>query len=169
MVDIRHLTAMDAPAFRALRLRALREHPEAFTSSDEEDEKVPLAATEQRLQPGEDRRFWGAFETTSLQGIVGLERERRAKNRHKATVVGMYVAPECAGRGIGRALVDAVLREARDSGLGLLVLTVTEGNHAAISLYEGAGFHSFGVEPDAIRVGGRSFAKKHMYLELSSP
>ena len=169
MPDVRHLTATDAPAFRALRLRALREHPEAFTSSHEEDEKLSLAATGQRLQPGGESLFWGAFEAAALCGIVGLEREQRAKNRHKATVVGMYVAPECAGRGVGRALVDAVLREARGSGLELLVLTVTEGNQAATRLYERAGFLSFGVEPDAIRVGGRSFAKKHMYLELSRP
>lgn len=169
MVDVRHLTATDAPAFRALRLRALREHPEAFTSSHEEDEKLPLAATEQRLHSSEERRFWGAFGSAALCGIVGLEREQRAKNRHKATIVGMYVAPECAGRGIGSALVDAVLREARTSRLELLVLTVTQGNHAATRLYEQAGFRSFGVEPDAIRVGGRSFAKKHMYLELSPP
>ncbi len=33
--------------------------------------------------------------------MVGLERETRAKNRHKAKVVGMYVAHERTGRGIG--------------------------------------------------------------------
>lgn len=169
MMDVRRLAAADAPAFRALRLRALREHPEAFTSDHDEDEKLPLSATEQRLQAGDGRRFWGAFDDAALRGIVGLDREPRAKNRHKATVVGMYVAPEAAGRGVGRALVDAVIRDARASGLGLLVLTVTEGNQAAASLYEGAGFRSFGVEPDAIRVGGRSFAKQHMYLELTPP
>jgi ribosomal protein S18 acetylase RimI-like enzyme len=166
-MDIRRLAAADAPVLRTLRLRALREHPEAFSSSHEDDEKLPLAATERRLQADGDTRFWGAFDAGRLCAMVGLEREKRAKSRHKATVIGMYVAPEAAGRGVGRALVETVLREARAAGLQLLVLTVTEGNQAASTLYERAGFRSFGVEPDAIRVGGRSLAKKHMFLQLA--
>ena len=130
---------------------------------------MPLSATEQRLQQSDRQRFWGAFDAAALWGIAGLEPEQRAKNRHKATVVGMYVAAEAAGRGVGRALVEAVVRDARATGIELLVLTVTEANHNATRLYQRAGFRSFGVEPDAIRVGGRSFAKKHMYLELTSP
>ncbi len=34
-------------------------------------------------------------------------------------------------------------------------------------LYERCGFRSFGVEPRAIKVDGRYYAKNHMYLELS--
>ena len=47
--DIRRLGPDDAPAYRALRLRALWEFPQAFTSSHEEDEKAPLEATVKRL------------------------------------------------------------------------------------------------------------------------
>ena len=93
---IRRLAAGDAAKFRHLRLRALREHPEAFTSSHDEDEKLTHAETQPRLQ-SEEQRFWGAFDADQLCGIAGLQREQRARNRHKATLVGMYVAPE-AGR-----------------------------------------------------------------------
>jgi hypothetical protein len=48
--------------------------------------------------------------------------------------------------------------------LALLILTVTEGNRAGAALYERAGFASFGIEPDAIRVDGVPFGKQHMYL-----
>ena len=165
-MEIRQLTPSEAPVYRALRLRALREHAEAFSSSHQDDEMLPLAATEKRLLPGEASRFWGAFDDGKLCGMVGLEREQRSKTRHKAKVVGMYVAPEQAGRGVGRALLDRLVAEARLSGVEVLVLTVTDGNRAATKLYEHAGFHSFGVEPDAIRVDGRSFAKRHMVIEL---
>jgi ribosomal protein S18 acetylase RimI-like enzyme len=165
-MEIRRLSIRDASEFRQLRLRALREHPQAFTSSADEDERQPISATEQRLQ-SDGTRFWGAFDGTVLRGIVGLEREHRAKNRHKGTLVGMYVAPEASGRGIGAALIDRVLYDARASGLELLVLTVTDDNGVAVRLYERAGFRSFGIEPDAIRVDGRSFGKKHMYLGLA--
>jgi ribosomal protein S18 acetylase RimI-like enzyme len=167
-VDIRRLTADDAPAYRDLRLRSLREHPEAFTSSFEEDVLQPLGTCEKRLSDPY-RKLWGAFDSGQLRGTIGLDRETRAKNRHKAHVVGMYVASEAAGRGAGRALVDAVVHDARASGLELLVLTVTEGNDSAIALYERAGFKTFGVEPRAIKVAAHAYSKIHMYLDLTTP
>ena len=166
-MQIRKLEVHDAPAFHALRLRALREHPAAFTSSFEEDGQLPLEASARRLDATRNT-FWGAFDATgALQGMVGLEREQRAKNRHKATVVAMYVAGECTGRGVGRDLLQALLQEARAQGLELLVLTVTEGDGPARRLYESAGFRSFGVEPCAIKVGGQAYAKNHMVLQLN--
>lgn len=161
---VRSLTPADATLYRSLRLRALREHPDAFTSSWEDERERPLEAAAARLG---QHAFWGAYRGSELYGIVGLERESRAKNRHKATVVGMYVAPEAAGQRVGRALMEALLAHAREAGVQSLVLTVTDGNAAAIRLYESVGFRSFGIEPDAIRVEGRSCAKNHMHLELS--
>jgi ribosomal protein S18 acetylase RimI-like enzyme len=165
-IDIRRLGPDDAPAYRTLRLRALWEFPEAFTSSAEEDEKQPMEVWEIRLA-GEHSTFWGAFEGGQLCGMVGLERERRSKNRHKANVVGMYVSQEYFGTGMGRALMDALVGAARDEGLSLLVLTVTEGNTVAVNFYQGCGFRSFGIEPKAIKLEGRYHGKNHMYLELN--
>lgn len=165
-MQIRRLTLADAAAYRALRLRSFREHPEAFTTSYEELERQGLADTEKRMA-APNMKFWGAFADGQLWGHVGLDRETRTKTRHKATLVGMYVQPEAAGRGIGRALVQALLDEARADGLELVVLTVTEGNAGAQGLYERCGFRSFGVEPHAIKVQGRPYGKNHMYLRLS--
>lgn len=163
---VRLLTPADATLYRALRLRALREHPDAFTSSWEDERDQPVEAAAARLA---QHAFWGAYQGSELYGMVGLERENRTKSRHKATVVGMYVAPEAAGQGVGRALLQALLQHARGAGVQSLVLTVTEGNAAATRLYESLGFRSFGIEPDAIRVDGRSYAKNHMHLELGHP
>ncbi len=167
-VQIRLLTTIDAADYRALRLRALWEYPEAFTSSYDEEEAKPIDWYEQRLA-GAGLHFFGAVADGQLCGVVGLERERRAKNRHKATVVGMYVSTEYNGLGIGRQLMGAALAQARADGLESLVLTVTEGNDVARQLYESVGFRSFGVEPRAIKIEGRAFAKNHMHLELSHP
>lgn len=164
-MQIRRLDADDAPAYRALRLRGLKDHPDAFTSGHEEDAAQPMEFTHRRLR-ADAQTLWGAFDGDALVGIVGLDRELRIKNRHKASVVGMYVAPEAAGRGVGRALLDALLATARHEGLELLVLTVTEGNAAATALYERVGFRSFGIEPRAIKVDGVAHGKNHMYLDL---
>lgn len=162
---VRMLGPADATPYRALRLRALREHPDAFTSSYAEDREQPVEAAAQRLA---SHAFWGAWQHAELYGFVGLEREQRAKNRHKATVMGLYVAPEVAGLGVGRALLGALIAHARANGLESLVLTVTDDNQRARHLYEHAGFRSFGIEPDAIRVAGRSYAKNHMHLNLAN-
>jgi len=164
---VRVLGAADAAAWRALRLRGLREHPEAFTSSHEEDAAHPPEVAAARLASPRVT-FWGAFLHGTLAGIVGLERETRAKNRHKATVVGLFVAPEAAGHGLGHALLQALLAQARAEGLQLLVLTVTEGNDTAVRLYRRCGFRAFGTEPRAILVDGRAYGKIHMYLALTS-
>jgi ribosomal protein S18 acetylase RimI-like enzyme len=166
-VTVRVLTRADAATFRALRLRALKEYTDAFTSSFEEDAQKPLAATEQRISGQDGNVFWGAFVEGRLQGIVGLTREPRAKARHKGDVVAMYVAPESGRRGLGRALLQALIDHARNvAGLEQLVLTVTRNNHAAVELYRTTGFATFGVEPRAIKVAGEYFDKEHMILFL---
>jgi RimJ/RimL family protein N-acetyltransferase len=163
-MSVRILTRADAAAFRELRLRALKEHADAFTSSYEEDVQKPMAATEERLD-ARDNTFWGAFVDGRLQGIVGLTREPRMKNAHKADIVAMYVAPESGRRGLARALLQAVIDHARNvAGLEQLVLSVTRSNHAAAELYRTTGFVTFGVEPRAIKVAGEYFDKERMIL-----
>jgi ribosomal protein S18 acetylase RimI-like enzyme len=164
-VEIRRLTVSDAAAYRALRLRGLREHPEAFTSSWEEDSEKQVSQSEARLASAH-QRHWGVFVNGQLQGLAALELLPRAKERHKARVVGMYVAGDVAGLGLGAALLRAAVVEARNIGVTDLVLTVSEGNASASRLYRKAGFVAFGTEPRAIFVDGRHIGKIHMHLQL---
>jgi RimJ/RimL family protein N-acetyltransferase len=165
---IRRLVTADATAYRELRLRGLREHPDAFTSSYEEDCAKPATQTARRIAPDGADRVFGAFVAQTLAGVVGIGREPRAKNRHKAVLFGMYVAPEHGRHGIGAALLRHAIDDARrQPDLEQLVLTVTETNAAARALYEKFGFRSFGVEPRAIRVGDEYFDKNHMILFLA--
>jgi RimJ/RimL family protein N-acetyltransferase len=167
---IRRLTPDDAAVYRTLRLRALQEHPDAFTSSHAEESAKPLAATERRLAPDSPDWVFGAFVANELAGVAGLSREPRAKNRHKASVFGMYVAREHGRRGVGGGLLAGIIETARSlPGLEQLVLTVTDTNVAARSLYEKSGFRSFGVEPRAIRVNDVYYDKNHMILFLALP
>ena len=123
-----------------------------------------------RLAPDGDEAVYGAFDEARLVGLAGIARETRTKNRHKATVFGMCVAPECGGRGIGGALLAHVIAEARGQpGLQQLLLTVTDGNTTAAALYAKAGFRSFGIEPRAICIDGKYYGKNHMILFLAQP
>src|SRR5450432_2070537 len=129
-MQIHPLTRTDAAAYHALRLRMLRECPEAFTSSFEEESLKDVAWAEMRIGPSakapHDFILGAVSEAGDLIGTVGLSVEGRAKERHKALLFGMYVAPEVASGGVGRALLSACLNRARSiPGLEQVNLTVT--------------------------------------------
>jgi hypothetical protein len=96
--SIRLLLPGDAAAYQALRLRALGEHPTAFTSSAAEEAARPLSWSEQRLKPDVQRPhdiFLGAWQGKLLLGMVGLQGRYRVKERHNATLAqALY---ECCG------------------------------------------------------------------------
>lgn len=166
MTRIRTLSPDDAPALRELRLRALREHPDAFATSFEEERERSLEDAARRLVPGPEQVTLGAFEGDRLVGIAALVRPGRAKQRHRATLAGMYVTPDARERGLGRALLGRALDAAREWGVSDVALAVTVGNHAARRLYAAAGFVAYGVEPRALRVDGRFHDVELMNLRL---
>ena len=77
------------------------------------------------------------------------------KLRHGADIVSVYIKPAYRGKGIGRALLQALIDEAKSySFLENLVLTVTSTQAAAIALYESLGFIQQGVLPRNIKIDG---------------
>lgn len=168
---VRVLGPDDAAAYQALRLRGLREHPQAFTSSAEQDADLPLAWAQRRLATDATRPhdfFLGAFDDAGvLAGMAGLQGYARPKQRHNASLVGMYVPLERAGIGLGRALLQALLARAIAlPGLLQIDLTVTAGNRRAQALYEHCGFTVVGLWPRAILVDGIYHDKVRMQLQL---
>lgn len=171
-VAIRRLGRADAEPYRAFRLTALRETPSAFTSGYAEEYARPMAATLRRLAEAEGGpgALLGAFDAGgTLVGTAGLTVARRSQERHKGTLYGMAVARGAAGRGTGRALVREVLRTAAaDRWLQQVLLTVSEGNEAALRLYTACGFEVWGREPRAVLVDGQAVAKLHMVRLLDT-
>ncbi|WP_202638014.1 GNAT family N-acetyltransferase [Bailinhaonella thermotolerans] len=165
-IHLRRLTPADAGEYREFRLAALREAPTAFTSSYEEERGKPLSTTVDRLTR---EIVLGAYGEGALLGVAGLSLPSRGRERHKATLFGMAVAPRAAGRGIGKALVSEILAVAEGvGGLTQVALTVSEGNTRAERLYRSCGFETWGREPRAVLVDGRPIAKLHM-LRLLRP
>lgn len=75
----------------------------------------------------------------------------------EAELLLLAVRPRFRGRGIGKALLDRVMADARARGIATLHLEVRSGNDA-IRLYAVAGFSEVGVRRDYYRGSdGRSF------------
>ncbi|MGA7782276.1 MAG: GNAT family protein [Paraburkholderia sp.] len=173
---IRLLNPADRDAFFQLRLRGLQEHPESFGQSYEEALAKGPAQHDAMLEgrhAAEGNFILGAFgmfnhesrakdgseyhtQDGEMIGTVGLVRNQSLKQRHKASVVGMYVALEAAGRGVGRALLMELLAlGGQVQGLRQIQLLVSSNNEPARHLYESLGFRHYGREIEALCINGQ--------------
>jgi putative acetyltransferase len=103
-----------------------------------------------------------------LVGTLSLKHETHPRRRH-AGYVGMSVHDLWQGRGIGSALMEAVI-ELADNWLSLsrLELNVYTDNDAAIHLYEKHGFEIEGTLRDyAFRDGG--FVDSYAMARIRTP
>ena len=134
---IRRLTPTDAAPLRQLRLDALRETPEAFGSSYEEEHTLTLDDIRAWVATDIENAMFGVFIDGALAGMTGVGRQHRLKMRHKAQIWSVYVAPAARGRGLARRLMLAAIDHAGGMrGVRQLQLSVTAGNLAARALYE---------------------------------
>lgn len=139
--------------------------PEAFAASPSDDRAIDPDYLRHALAEA-DQALFGGFDP-ELAGIVGLYRAKGEKSAHKSHLWGLYVAPAHRGKGLGRLLVEAAVGFARSMpGVSQVCLCVSEETPGAAALYQRAGFVTWGVEPDALRIGGRPVSDRHMVLKL---
>jgi len=67
----------------------------------------------------------------------------------------LYVREEHQGRGIGRKLNEAIIREGQKAGLHTLIGRITEGNDISRHLAESAGYKHIGTMKEVGRKFGR--------------
>ncbi|HEU4964301.1 MAG TPA: GNAT family N-acetyltransferase [Bacilli bacterium] len=169
-MEIRVLKQEDAAPYWELRLRALKEDPDAFATTYEEAMQIPnpLERQAQRLVETENAFTLGAWdEQGQLVGVVTFIRDQPARMAHKGNIFAMYVAPETRGKRVGQQLVDAVIAKAKTlKGIERINLTVNAANEPARRLYLRAGFTVYGFEKNGMKVGDRYIDEEWMALSL---
>ena len=167
-LTVRYLRAEDLDAYKVLRVHVMSHHEEAFTSDAAAEALRTAQSYAARLGTDDSRGFTlGAFRGDRLVGAATCEHDARIKVQHIGHIIGMMVHTDEQGRGVGRALLDALIERAgADNELHQLTLNVTAGNEVAERLYERSGFVRYGTLPRAIRFGGKFFDKHHMLLNL---
>jgi GNAT superfamily N-acetyltransferase len=144
-MKIRVLEPHEVSFHRQLRLRVLNDAPDSFAETAAEAEARPLSyweeLTKSVTEPHRHVMFL-AFEGDVILGTTYgiLDHESSEAGR----VGGMWVAPSQRRRGVGRALVAAVLAWARERRLKRVGLWAPAAEPAAVALYSRAGFKDTG-------------------------
>ena len=169
--EVRRLAEDDAERFLTLRLQGLKEAPSAFGSTYEEDAARGIDFIRmlcRKSQEQDSHAIFGAFQQSELVGVVGIMQGEKIKNRHRATLWGMYVTPAARGVGVGRLLCQALIEHARSNLVEVeaIDLMVESANEPAKKLYAAMGFKWWGTQPRALKFGGQYFDEDCMALVL---
>ena len=167
-LDIRPLNAEDAERYFLLRLSGLEESPLAFGRGADEYRRESLEAVAAGLnEVAGERVTLGAFLEGELVGAMMLTHNLSLKQRHKASIYAVYIAPAARGQRVGERLLAALLAWARAvPGLLQLQLGVSVTQTAARGLYAAQGFTVYGLERRALRVNGQDVDEEHMVCFL---
>ena len=132
---------------RDIRLRALADAPDAFCSTLERELGFDEDAWRSRL---ERARTVGAWEGDAAVGTATGKPDPHEDGGRE--IVAMWVDPAYRSSGVATALIDELVRWARDAGASSVALWVAEGNDRAQRLYEKCGFTATG-QRDTMRPG----------------
>ena len=165
-IIIRKLQPHQSAIYRVVRLACLKNNPEFFGTTYEEEVLNPKFFFETYIETNsQDHVMFGAFDSEQLIGITGFNRMARKRASHRGEVVQVYVEPAYRGQNIGEKLLRQVLDYAFGlEGIEQVQLSVITSNTTAIKLYEKLGFKTFGVQPRYFKVGDGYLDQQFMQL-----
>ncbi|WP_306391718.1 GNAT family N-acetyltransferase [Telluria beijingensis] len=165
---VRPFTVEEWPAYRAIRLRALADAPDAFGSTLAAEEALAPETWAARLACSTTSGIDRALAAEANGMLVGLAWAKEdAADASIVNLFQMWVAPQARGHGVAAALLDEAVRWATERGAQAVQLGVTCTNVEALRLYERAGFVDAGVR-EPLRPGSE-LMEQRMRLTLPGP
>ena len=139
--------------------RYLVKEPEEITMTIEEEESFI-----RRQNDSENGTMLMGFLNGKYVGNCSLMENGPSRYRHR---VGLAIAlcQEFTGLGIGRAMIEALLKIARERGFEQAELEVVADNERAIGLYKDMGFEIYGTFPNNIKYKDGSYADTHWMMK----
>jgi RimJ/RimL family protein N-acetyltransferase len=141
---IRRVEAEDWELLRDVRLRALREDPDAFLATHAQES----AFTDEQWQGRATQANGASFVVEGAGGAEGLATGFVDADPATVVLVGMWVAPALRGSGAATELVAHVVEWARTRGAARVCLSVEGDNLRAARLYERCGFIELEEPPE---------------------
>jgi RimJ/RimL family protein N-acetyltransferase len=147
---VRHITADDAPGFRACVDAVMRERQFlAFFEAFSPEQTAQFVA--ENIASGNPQ--FVAVADDSIIGWCDIRRDPTPVYSHVGHL-GMGVAKVHRGQGLGRQLIEAALADARSKNFERVELSVYARNTRARALYEKVGFRLEGTRLRGKKVDG---------------
>ena len=163
------LTKLDAEYYRNIRLEALYNNPDSFGTMYDEEANLTIDGFRDRIPIIDNNFISGCYKNKDLVGIVAFHQGSRIKDRHKAYIRSMYVRPESRKEGIGKLLLDELIKRAKAiNEIEILLLDVVTNNLPAKQLYLSFGFQIYGREKMAYKLNHQYFDLELMSLRIKS-
>jgi ribosomal protein S18 acetylase RimI-like enzyme len=141
MISVRRIRSGEAQLFKDLRLAALKESPLAFSSTYESAVERSWESWRDQADgtaAGVERCTLIAFADGTPVGIASVYRD--SAETDEGELLQFWVRPNWRSRGIGRALLEALVQWGAESGVRWLWAGVAAGNDRAVRFYERQGF-----------------------------
>jgi phosphinothricin acetyltransferase len=144
-VTVRELRAEDWPAVRAIYEQGIRDGDATFETEAPSWEQWDAAHAELRLVAERDGVLagWAALSPVSSRCCYEGVGE-----------VSVYVAEEARGAGLGRVLLEELVRRSEEAGYWTLTAGVFPENEASLRLHRACGFRDVGVRERLGRLHG---------------
>lgn len=136
-ITVRPLGEEDWQDYRAVRLEALRESPEAFVATASEEEAFDEARWRARMK--RSTRLV-AEQQGSAVGVVSVGTADHDTDVEAGEIFGLWVKPDLRGSGIATRLVKDSAAVARNRGQSHLYYWVGTENGRAVAFASGMGF-----------------------------
>ena len=145
-LHIRPATAADIPAITAIYADAVTHGTASFELSAPDEAEMA-----RRMADLTDKGF--AYLSAELDGQLAgyaYAGPYRARPAYRFTVEdSVYVAPQMHGRGVGRALLAALVKESEARGFRQMIAVIGDSAQtASIALHAAAGFYVVGTLPN---------------------
>ena len=144
-VEIRDLRPTDWPEVASIYEAGIRGGNATFETAVPPWETWDEAHRRQRVVAVEDGRVvgWAALSAFSNRACYAGVAES-----------SVYIAPDAQGRGVGRALMDALIDAAEEAGVWTLQAGIFPENEASIALHERCGFRVVGTRERIGKLNG---------------
>lgn len=164
-INIQRIPPSQWKEYKKLRLQALKNNPQAFSSPYNKEKTYSDKEWQQKLKDVGNGTDWILFAKNSndkLIGMIGGYRDNNGMKNHSAEIWGVYVDPKMRGKGVAKLLIAGILNEFKnDQDINSVVLGVNADQISAKKLYE-----SFGFITKRIKVHLMGDGKEHTLLNM---
>lgn len=155
-MTIRKISVKRFEEYKNLRLNALKNHPESFSASYEEEANYSDEVFKERLSNPEHMTL-GAFVDNQLVGMVKLVTYGRRKVKENGMIVSLFVLPEYRKQGIANKLIHRIIEKAKEKKVKNLFAHVTSTNYIAVNMFTRHKFVRYETHHERIIVDGNIY------------